>query len=230
LERSKEGTIKLRKGDKMKAIILLSGGLDSAVAAAWAKREWHEDCLALCFNYGQRHTKEIHCSRRLAEYFGWPHQLLTIKIPSQSALTDKAKDVNQTVRGLPASFVPGRNLIFLSYAASVAYHHEVSNIVGGWNFIDYPGYPDCRPEFLQATEVAINRALGYPEYTLRLHGPLISLNKKEIIQLGQKLKVPFEMTWSCYQGWDKPCGVCGSCKFRTKGFEEAGIKDPLLIV
>ena len=212
----------------MKAIILLSGGLDSAVAGAWAKKEWHKDCLALCFSYEQRHTKEILCSTRLADYFGWPWKLLNIVIPAQSALTDKTKDVNQQVRGLPASFVPGRNLIFLSYAASVAYHHEASNIVGAWNSIDYSGYPDCRPEFLQAAEIAINYALGTDR--LCIHRPLIQMAKVDIIQLGQKLKVPFEMTWSCYEGWDKPCGVCGSCKFRTKGFEEAGIKDPLLIV
>jgi len=213
----------------MKAIILLSGGLDSAVAGAWAKKEWGEDCLALCFDYGQRHDKEIGYSRRLADYFGWPWHYWKIEIPAQSALTDKVKDVNQTVRGLPASFVPGRNLIFLSYAVSVAYHHEALHIVGGWNQVDYSGYPDCRSEFLVETEAVLNLALGYSEHTLCLHRPLIDRDKKQIISMGQELKVPFEMTWSCYEGWDKPCGVCGSCLFRAKGFKEAGIKDPLLI-
>jgi len=209
----------------MKTIVLLSGGLDSAVAAAWAKEEWHEGCLALCFNYGQRHTKEILCSRRLAGYFGWPWKLLNIEIPAQSALTDKAKDINQTVKGLPASFVPGRNLIFLSLAASVAYHHEASNIVGGWNWIDYSGYPDCRPSFLYATQVAIREALGVE---VTIHRPLVTMDKAEIIRFGLMLQVPFDMTWSCYEGWEKPCGSCGSCLFRSKGFKEAGIKDPLL--
>lgn len=210
----------------MKAIILLSGGLDSAVAAAWAKKEWDYDCLAICFNYSQRHHKEIGYSKRLADYFGWPWKFLAIDIPAQSALTDQKKDVNQIVKGLPASFVPGRNLIFLSYAASVAYHFEASYIVGGWNWRDYSGYPDCRPEFLQAAEIAINYALGSDRLYVRR--PLIQMAKVDIIQLGQRLKVPFEMTWSCYEGWEKPCGVCGSCKFRAKGFEEAGIQDPLL--
>ena len=214
----------------MKAIILLSGGLDSAVAGAWAKKEWGQDCLALCFQYGQRHGKEVSQSHILADYFGWPWRLLTIEIPAQSALTDLGKDVNQQVKGLPASFVPGRNLIFLSYAASVAYHFEALNIVGGWNSIDYSGYPDCRLEFLEDTELVINSSLGYDFQSLMVRKPLIELNKKEIIQMGQELQVPFEMTWSCYEGWDKPCGICGSCLFRAKGFEEAGIKDPLLIV
>ena len=214
----------------MKAIILLSGGLDSAVAAAWAKQEWGQDCLALCFQYGQRHDKEISQSHVLADYFGWPWKLLTIEIPAQSALTDKTKDVNQQVRGLPASFVPGRNLIFLSYTASVAYRFEALDIVGGWNAIDYSGYPDCRHEFLMDAEIAINSSLGITTPCVTVHPPLIDLNKKQIIQLGQELKVPFKMTWSCYEGWDKPCGVCASCKFRAKGFSEAGIKDPLLII
>jgi len=217
----------------MKAIILLSGGLDSAVAAAWAKRKWgrglYGDCLALCFDYGQRHRKEITFSKRLAEYFGWYWNLLIIKIPAQSALTGLSEDVNQIVRGLPASFVPGRNLIFLSYAASVAYNYGATSIVGGWNFLDYSGYPDCRPEFLKSMEVTLNYALGVSP-TISISSPLINLYKKEIILKGQELKVPFDLTWSCYEGGDKPCGVCGSCKFRAKGFEEIGIKDPLLEV
>jgi len=216
------------KGGKMKAIILLSGGLDSAVAGAWAKKEWGEDCLALCFNYRQRHNKEIRCSQNLAAYFGWPWHLLDIVIPAQSALTDPGKDVNQTKRGLPASFVPGRNLIFLSYAASVAYHFEATEIVGGWNYIDYSGYPDCRPWFLQDAEMAINSALGLTIPGIVVQAPLIDLDKKGIILMGKELSVPFKMTWSCYEGWEKPCGVCGSCLFRAKGFEEAGFKDPLL--
>lgn len=210
----------------METIILLSGGLDSAVAAAWAKKEWHSSCLAVCFDYDQRHRKEVNHSRSLAQWFGWPWRLVTVQLPVESALVSKKGDVNAMVRGYPASFVPARNLIMLSYTASLAWNYEAKNIVGGWNIIDYSGYPDCRSSFMNSCEETIQEALGSKEY--RIHSPLIALDKKEIIKLGVKLKVPFEMTWSCYEGGRKPCGECGSCKFRAKGFEEAGYDDPLI--
>jgi 7-cyano-7-deazaguanine synthase len=237
----------------MKAIVLLSGGLDSAVAAAMAKEQGGE-FIALSFNYYQRHRKEVECSYELAKYYEWAWNCYDIRIPAQSALIDTAlwrnqqalselgmvvdkPNVNEMVRGLPASFVPGRNLIFLSYAASLAYQVEADTIVGGWNAIDYSGYPDCRLEFLVSTELAINHALGggtEPDLEsfglfnrLRIYHPLVFLNKKEIINEGIRLNVPFELTWSCYEGGEKPCGVCGSCNYRRKGFEEAGVKDPL---
>jgi len=212
----------------MKAIILLSGGLDSAVAAAWAQQRWGNLCMALIFDYGQRHNKEIVKAKKLAEHFGWPSIMQKFSIPSTSALTGVG-DVNTMIRGLPASFVPGRNMIFLSMAAAVAYTLEIEHIVGGWNIIDYSGYPDCRSDFLSSMEKTINLALGYGDYyKVRVERPLVLMNKKEIVLMGQELGVPFGMTWSCYEGGEKPCGVCGSCINRRKGFIEADIEDPLI--
>jgi len=212
-----------------KAIVLLSGGLDSAVAGAWVKKIWEGDCLALYFDYHQRHQREGNSSLTLSKFFNWPWKLLTIEVPSESALTSNHGNLSEPIKGLPASFVPGRNLIFLSYAAAIAYSYGIRNIVGGWNIIDYPNYPDCSSEFLTSAENTVNLALGLKGYnSISIWKPLISMKKKEIIQKGINLGVPFESTWSCYQGGEKPCGLCSSCKFRQKGFEEAGIKDPLL--
>ena len=213
--------------NKMKAIILLSGGLDSAVAAAWAKKEFGLDCLALSFNYGQRHGRELKSAQQLAYFFGWSWRIEFIEIPAQSALTDEAKDVNRIVKGLPASFVPARNLIFLSYAAAYAWNFEATEIIGGWNTIDYSGYPDCRHSFLSTTENAINQALGLAD-RIEVLAPLIHKNKKEIVELGVKLKVPFDLTWSFYLGGKEPCRTCSSCMYRQKGFQEANVLDPLL--
>ena len=213
---------------KEKAIVLLSGGLNSAVAMAWAKERY--DCIALGIYYQQRHFKEVKQAERLA--MGWeiPFYFLIVEIPGTSNLTKQKGSINKKKKGLPASFVPGRNLIFLGLAASLAYSEEATRIVGGWNCIDYSGYPDCRPTFLRQTEDAINLALGYTykEARITVKAPLLELNKKEIIQMGLKLEVPFELTWSCYEGEEKPCGKCGSCLFREKGFKEAGVKDPAL--
>jgi len=212
-----------------KAIVLLSGGLDSAVAGAWVKKIWEGDCLALYFDYHQRHQREGNSSLTLSKFFNWPWKVLTIEVPSESALTSNHGNLSEPIKGLPASFVPGRNLIFLSYAAAIAYSYGIRNIVGGWNIIDYPNYPDCSSEFLTSAENTVNLALGLKGYnSISIWKPLISMKKKEIIQKGINLGVPFESTWSCYQGGEKPCGLCSSCKFRQKGFEEAGIKDPLL--
>lgn len=209
----------------MKAVILLSGGLDSAVAAAWAHKMWGKDCYALNFYYNQRHTKEVYYAQDLAAHFEWSYKLVYIKIPTESALISNSGDVNKIVRGLPASFVPGRNMIFLSLAASLAYTLEAENIVGGWNVIDYSGYPDCRIDFLKSMERTINYALGYDYPKMSIQYPLITFNKKEIILMGHELKVPFGMTWSCYEGGEKPCRICGSCLHRQKGFIDAGLED-----
>jgi len=210
----------------MKAIILLSGGLDSAVAAAWARQRWGKNCYALNFFYNQRHTKEVHFAQSLAAWYEWSYKLINVHIPGESALIGNLGDVNRIVRELPASFVPGRNIIFLGLAASLAYTLEAERIVGGWNIIDYGGYPDCRPDFLHHMELAINHGLGFGNsYKMRIEAPLVTKNKKEIMLMGQELQVPFGMTWSCYEGGEKPCGKCGSCLHRQKGFADAGLED-----
>lgn len=215
----------------MKTVALLSGGLDSAVAALIAQ-EKGDEIYALNIYYGQKHTKEIYSARDLAKYFDWPFLHFEISIPCYSALTDLNGDVNKELpSGLPASFVPGRNMIMLSYAASYAYSKEARKITGGWNFIDYPGYPDCRPDFLLSMERSMNKALGLSieEFTnISLVFPLGNRTKRDIIKIGEKLNLPFELTWSCYEGGETPCGVCSSCKFRAQGFYEADINDPLV--
>jgi 7-cyano-7-deazaguanine synthase len=210
----------------MKAIVLLSGGLDSAVAAAVAGKRY-EHLVALTFVYGQRHYREAMGAIKLAKWLGceW-HELMLPKL-GPSALTDPTKPIEEFSDGrLPTSFVPARNLIFISVAASWAYADK-ANIVGGWNVVDYSGYPDCRPEFLDAAGAAVNLALGLPS-KIDIDAPLLHLNKAQIIKLGAMLGVPFQDTWSCYIGDRKPCGECPSCKIRAKGFAEAGIADPLL--
>lgn len=209
----------------MKTIALLSGGLDSAVAAALAK-ENGDEVIALNLNYGQRHAKEETFARKLAQLYTWDFINQYIFFPSFSALTSPMGDLNREINGLPASFVPGRNLIMLAYAASYAYEKKAGYISGGWNAVDYPGYPDCRPKFLESMQSSISYAL---DSGIALFYPLINMTKAEIIQTGEKLGVPFELTWSCYEGKDKPCGECSSCKFRAEGFKQAGIIDPLTL-
>lgn len=210
----------------MKAIVLLSGGLDSAVAAAVAKHNY-DVCLSLSFGYGQRHfAKEVSCAYHLSRHFDWPHKVLELPPLGKSALTTPGEPLEERPGALPTTFVPARNLIFISFAASYAYQYGAQFIIGGWNVIDYSGYPDCRPEFLATAERACQLALDMNQ--LRVVAPLVGMTKAGIIRLGHILNVPFEHTWSCYAGGDKPCGQCPSCQYRAKGFEEAGIPDPLL--
>jgi len=132
---------------------------------------------------------------------------------------------------LPASFVPGRNMLFIAYAASLAYATGATHIVGGWNTVDNPGYPDCTSDFLACMEITLNHALGLTldaSNFIYIDRPLIFFNKMNIIGLGMRYHVPFDMTWTCYKGAIQPCGECSACKFRAKGFEKAGIEDPLL--
>jgi len=213
-----------------KAIVLLSGGLDSAVAAACAAQRYDE-IVTLNFYYGQRHKKEIQHARKLAEHFKWPYEVCAVNFPGGSALIGNEGDISKELRGLPASFVPGRNLVFLSLAAGLAYTVGATVIVGGWNVVDYSGYPDCRQEFLDAAQEAINLALGFGVHNLHyviIYAPIVSYTKTNVILLGNELNVPFELTWSCYEGRLRPCGICPSCVIRAKGFEDAGMKDPAL--
>lgn len=211
----------------MKLIALLSGGLDSAVATAMALKEHkYDSTIALSFAYGQRHSKEIDCAQKLAAHFGMQHKILKADIIGESALTrEDAEIIEKGPHGLPTSFVPGRNLVFIAMAASLA-HPGRTCIVGGWNVVDYSGYPDCRPEFLRAAEDAVNLALGSSFFVV-IKAPVLYLNKVSIVRWGAKLRVPFELTWSCYQGGEKPCNTCPSCKFRNEAFKQAGVEDPL---
>ena len=220
-----------------KAVCLLSGGLDSSTCLAYARREGYV-CHALSFDYGQRHKFELEAAARIAACFRAASHLV-IKIPldtfGASALTadlavPKSRSAAEMKSGIPITYVPARNTIFLSFALAWAEVLESSDIFIGVNALDYSGYPDCRPEYIEAYERMANLATkaGVEGRTrLRIHTPLLRLTKAEIVKLAHELGVPFPMTHSCYDpGPDgRPCGACDACLLRRKGFEEAGLED-----
>jgi 7-cyano-7-deazaguanine synthase len=223
-----------------KAIILLSGGLDSATTMAVARSE-NFQCYALTFAYGQRHRREIEAAKKVAESLGAAeHRIIEIDLGAfgGSALTDAVIDVPKDRTDLdnsaqiPVTYVPARNTIFLSYALAWAEVLGAFDIFIGVNSTDYSGYPDCRAEFIAAFEKTANLATaaavkGRGRY--RIHTPIIEMTKAQIIQTGTKLGVDYSLTHSCYdpneQG--RSCGRCDSCRLRLKGFAEAGLKDPI---
>ncbi len=217
------------------AVCLLSGGLDSSTCLAYARREGFA-CYALSFDYGQRHQVELDAARRVAESLGAvEHRVLRIDLRAfgDSALTadiDVPKDA--AAEGIPITYVPARNTVFLSCALAWAEVLSSSDIFIGVNAIDYSGYPDCRPEFIEAFERMANLATkaGVEGRThLRIRTPLIRLTKREIIELARELKVDLGLTHSCYDpdSSGRPCGRCDSCRLRVKGFADAGMKYPL---
>ena len=217
----------------MKAVILLSGGLDSATTLAMAKDQGYQ-CYALSFNYGQRHAAELTAAAKITKAFNIiEHKTIELDLTQigGSALTDNSIDVPVSLsEGIPITYVPARNTIFLAYALAWAEVLDISNIFIGVNAVDYSGYPDCRPEYIQAFERMANLATksGVEGTTLTIHTPLIDLSKAEIIQQGHKLKVDYALTISCYQADEDglACGICDSCRFRKEGFENANIPDP----
>lgn len=216
-----------------RAVVLLSGGLDSATVLALALSEGFE-AHALTVDYGQRHSIEIAASRRIAASAGVDHRVVQVDLRSigGSALTDDIpvpKDEENP--GIPVTYVPARNTIFLSIALAYAEAIGAQDIFVGVNAVDYSGYPDCRPEFIEAFERLANVAtkLGVEGKNFRINAPLISMAKTEIIRLGQRLGVDYSQTISCYDPSDaKPCGHCDSCRIRSKAFSELGMKDPAL--
>ncbi len=220
-----------------KAVILLSGGLDSAVALYVAKSQGFDEVHALSFNYGQRHETELNCAKKIAEKAEVAaHKIVTLNLGDfgGSSLTDKNievedGDVNRT--DIPITYVPARNMVFLSIAASYAESIEAQDIFIGVSQVDYSGYVDCRQEFIDAMEVAINKGTvmgaesGKP---IKINAPFVNKTKAEEIVLGMELGVDFGLTWSCYRGGEKPCGTCDSCLLRAKAFAEAGYKDAAL--
>ena len=216
-----------------KAIVLLSGGLDSATILAIASQNF--ECHAISFNYAQRSLSELNAAKRLAEQFSASHQILQIDqgVMTGSALTDNTVDVpefNENEQGIPVTYVPARNTLFLSYALAIAEVKKSQDIFIGVNAVDYSGYPDCRPEFIRSYETMANLATkaGVEGNTLSIHAPLIDKSKAEIIRLGSDLGVDYAITVSCYQANEQgeACGICDSCQLRRKGFEDEGIVDP----
>ena len=218
-----------------KAVVLLSGGLDSATCLAIARSQGFE-CYCLSFEYGQRHAIETKRAMDVARALGAEeHRTVGIDLGAfgGSALTDDIEvPKGGLAEGIPVTYVPARNTIFLSYALAYAEVIGAQDIYVGVNALDYSGYPDCRPEYLAAFERMANLATkaAVEGRKVTIHTPLIDMTKAEIIAEGQKLGVDYAMTTSCYEPAPsgEPCGLCDSCRLRAKGFEEAGLADPLL--
>ena len=216
-----------------KAVVLLSGGLDSATALAIARERGYA-CYALSFDYGQRHAIELHAARQIATALGVvEHKVLPLSLDAigGSALTDSAIEVpDEGGEGIPVTYVPARNTVFLSLALGWAEVLGARDLFVGVNAVDYSGYPDCRPEYIQAFEKLANLATkaGAEGEHFQVHAPLIEMTKAEIIRQGSRLGVDYALTVSCYQADEqgRACGRCDSCRFRAQGFAEAGVPDP----
>lgn len=215
------------------AVVILSGGLDSAVCLAEAV-QMHERVIALSIDYGQRHAIELERARAIAAHYRVEHieQRLDLSAWGGSALTDPSIDVPTAAQAadgpaIPITYVPGRNLIFLSLAVALAEARGAATVYIGVNALDYSGYPDCRPEFIESFRgtAALALRVGVEGAAVNVTTPLLNLSKAQIVQRGVDLEAPIELTWSCYQGIDRPCGECDSCVLRAKGFAEAGVTD-----
>ena len=219
----------------MKAIVLLSGGLDSTVCMAVAREQGFEP-LPISFNYQQRHAREVECARQVADFYKVNRHLVVdtnMAAIGGSALTDASVVVpsgDVTRHDIPVTYVPARNLIFLSYALGYAEVTGADHIFIGVNALDYSGYPDCRPEFIQLFQQLADystKASVADGRKIKIETPLIQLSKKQIVELGVKLAAPLELTTSCDRGGEVACGTCDSCLLRLKGFAEAGLTDPI---
>ena len=220
-----------------KALVLLSGGLDSSVVLSVCQDKGY-DIYAISFDYGQRHKVELEYAKFQATFFNCiSHEVFKMEFYGGSALTDDIKvprnrDSHSMSKDIPVTYVPSRNIVFLSFASGYAECHDIDNIFIGVNAIDYSGYPDCRKNFIDNFEKLINKSTkkGLEGSKFKINTPLINLSKKDIIKLGHKNGVDFSMTSSCYSPkLKKNCGVCDSCLLRKQGFEEAGLRDPARI-
>lgn len=217
-----------------KALVLLSGGQDSTTCMYWAiDRFGRENVSTISFDYGQRHRIELECAENIATGAGVPHTCLpidTFAALGGDALTDVSVDVpEEEEAGLPSTFVPGRNLVFLTFAAAYAWQRGIEHLVTGVAQTDYSGYPDCRENTIDALQKAVRLGM---ESDLCIHTPLMFLSKKETVELARDLGAldAMALTHTCYNGERPPCGECAACKLRAKGFSEAGVDDPLLSV
>lgn len=219
------------------AVVLLSGGLDSSTVLAIA-RERGYDVTALTFDYGQKHKRELNSARRIAKHFKVKEHIvvpLDLGRLLRSSLTTKSMDIPQgrtrkeVSSGIPSTYVPSRNIIFLSIAASIAESMGADAVFIAANSVDFSGYPDCTPEFIQAFQRAleVGTKAGKEGRGVKVEAPMLRMPKSDIVKEAVRLKVPLELTWSCYRGGAKACGRCDSCLLRLEGFARAGVEDPL---
>ncbi len=222
---------------QQKAVVLLSGGLDSTTTLALAHEQGFE-LHALSFDYGQRHQREVEAAAAVARHYGVTRQqTITIDLRAfgGSALTadipvPHARSLDAMAADIPITYVPARNTIFLSFALAYAEVTGANDLFLGINALDYSGYPDCRPEYLEAYERMANlatKASTQDGRRFHLHAPLITMSKADIVRKGLELGVPFALTWSCYEGGELACGTCDSCLLRLHGFAKAGAQDPI---
>ena len=217
----------------MKAVCLVSGGMDSCVTAAIAKNQGY-DIYAITFDYGQRNCKEIESAIKVASSLNaTEHRIIKadLRIFGKSALTDDidVPEFEEERNEIPPTYVPARNTIFLSYGLAYAEAMDADAVFIGANAIDYSGYPDCRKEYIEAYQKVadLGTKRGVEGNPIKIVAPVIGMSKGEIVKKGVELNAPFEHTWSCYKSGDKACGKCDSCILRLKGFEEAGVDDPI---
>ncbi|MDD4526481.1 MAG: 7-cyano-7-deazaguanine synthase QueC [Candidatus Margulisbacteria bacterium] len=213
------------------ALMILSGGQDSTTTLFWAKKKFGS-VEAITFDYGQRHKVELESAKKVAEIAGVPHKLVRVTALEQLADNAMIKDeeivINKTT-GLPTTFVPGRNLIFVTLAAGYAYTKGIKDLILGVSQVDYSGYPDCRRETMRSLEKTISLGM---DFDFTIHTPLVDKDKKDTVLMAKELGVldVMKYTHTCYKGQRPPCGECPACKLRAKGFAEAGIIDPLFIL
>lgn len=219
------------------AIVLLSGGLDSSTMLAMAKAQGY-DVTALTFDYGQKHRRELQSAKKVAKSIGVKeHIVMSLDLGQllQSSLTQKGMGIprrrskREICDGIPDTYVPSRNIIFLSIASSIAESRGADAVFIAANAVDFSGYPDCTPEFILAFQrvLEVGTKAGKEGKPIVVEAPLLSKTKADIVREAVKLKVPLKLTWSCYEGGEKACGECDSCQLRLRGFSEAGLEDPI---
>ncbi|MFH1752616.1 MAG: 7-cyano-7-deazaguanine synthase QueC [Candidatus Omnitrophota bacterium] len=219
-----------------RAVVLLSGGLDSATTLFIAKQRGYE-CYPLVFDYGQRHRRELRSASYIAKAARCRPKVLKISLPwrgssliGRKGRLPKSRSYREIKKGIPSSYVPARNTIFLSFALSFAESIGARKIFIGANAVDFSGYPDCRGPYLKAFEMVIKEGTkaGVEGRAISIEAPLLLKTKGDIVKVAESLRVPYSRTWSCYRGGKRPCGQCDSCVLRKKGFVEAGLADPLV--
>ncbi|HZT68026.1 MAG TPA: 7-cyano-7-deazaguanine synthase QueC [Acidimicrobiales bacterium] len=215
-------------------LVILSGGLDSTVCLALAARDARTPPLTVTFDYGQRHRRELDSAASVARWYGAENLVVELDASKWggSALTDPSVEVPSTgpSDGIPATYVPARNIIFLAVALGIAEARQADAVHIGVNAVDYSGYPDCRPEFIEAFRLvaAVGQKRGVEGRPVEVVAPLIEASKADIVRQGVELGAPLELTWSCYLPGPRPCGTCDACRLRAAGFAAAGVDDPAL--